>query len=722
MHELSMLGAELIRIKHGTKVPVDKWKETKRRVDDKDIDEYFNGYNVAAVAGNSLVFIDVEGEKKTGSANGVTTLDSLQKGFESLPMCPVYSTPSGGFGYIFRSNGAVPFVDLGAKYGVEMRTGLHYSLVPESYYDGLKDKGYSGHYDWSITPSEVLESEGELPFIPDWLVGWFASQIEKETEQTTGTNDGYDRPDYEPIIATNIWLLNPDMPYSDWWSVMAVCHRAGCYDMFCDWSKTAKIKYTESTANFIKEQWNALSSRTAEAKLLGINTLMRLVRKQELEEQKKPQAMSVACGQQSETHCDERTLNDSNSTTRELCNASGLIKEIELEVAEYLPKPFIYRYLIPQLVVSTLCQRRIAVPKAAAMGFHALYGPSGSMKTVVVQAAQELLRLANKSTMILPKPASAQALQRLFSEQASRFYGNDEAIQNLVQIYGDQRRGNPVQLETANLMLEYFGSPLVVAGQANKDKDKSVEESRHPRLCWLIAGVTAKWSELLRQPSFIQSGMASRLAPWRAEEVEHTFEAWEMREHNGIPWSAELAKRLEQKYGTYLCASSANPSFSKFELAPRVTQHMRSLFERCETLAAQSDDTASIWRRMRERALWYAGVHAWGRDSIIIEQLDMAYGVSLCEYHVSIWKEDLQMAEQDEFVSCMNAVLSLAVKRKGIDKHSMHRFIQNSYRGREKYSMRCSALKDLCESGYLDQFGSIYMPTKRAIEFVATQI
>jgi Bifunctional DNA primase/polymerase, N-terminal len=670
--------ADFIPVIKGTKKPLGQSWQIK-----KLDDEIFSTSNIALVAGNKWVLLDIEGPKKP--TDGTEHLRYLQQAFEDLPMAPTYKTPSGGLGIIFQASKTIqtPFVDLSKSHGLELRTGNHYSLIPNSTYEGAN---YQGAYEWVIPPEDVEASEDEIPEVPTWLVAWFKNNIVERIDNGQERIQEDYCPHYKAVIAENIHYLDADSSYPFWWSVMAVCHRGDAKDIFVNWSKTGKQKFNDKTLVFIDSQWSALE-RNLNGKLANGEPLLGLswFLDQVIKVKGAPQLIEFA------------PLPKVQEAQQEI-PCTGIIKRIVEEITAQLPHQKMYGHLAALCILGTMAQRRIRVPKTQAMNFYALVTPPNSQKSVLYQLIMSTLKEVLPNS-IIRHPASSQALQEEFAAEPNRFYGSDEAIEVLRSIYATKKSIATPKSEMFNLMLQYFGSPKIVLGQRNKKDEDSSKSSTAPRLTWLAIGTTDQWRELIGSPDFVSSGMASRFAPFTGISCHESFEEWHERMQEDVSLSDELLNDLSELYGVYFCQLGAMPSLQTMQYDKNdLFLHYKNFYESISQTEQFAGNLKSVFGRLKERALWYAGIHSWANKRKVIEAVDFRYGCALCAYHVNLWQQESIESDDDEISQCKRVVIDTLLKKGPTRLGTLHRALPRKFRDTSAISLRREVDRQLIES------------------------
>jgi mRNA-degrading endonuclease HigB of HigAB toxin-antitoxin module len=506
MEDLSLLGARLVRIAPNTKKPIEQWKENARYYSKEECESAFIGLNVAVVADNTLVIIDIEGPKKTGCANGWTTILGLQKAQGTLPMTVQYTTPSGGAGMIFRApHYKVPFVDLSKDYGLEMRTGMHFNLLPPSFYNGEEDgKSYSGAYNWIHTPEEVIDSEREIPEIPFWLVQWFkenaCKNFDDEGKQKISSPQNENK-DFLLIVEENLPHLNPDMSYPDWWRVMAICHR-GCpekgYALFVNWSRRGE-KWKEGITNeFVDEQWQKLDERLSKRQdngenILGLRALLDMV-----VAEVKPQII----------HIPLESPKQKFEELWPLLPLFGCLEKFRCEIQESMPWQNAAAYAVPMVCLQAALQRRIVyAPEGLQSHWWAFIGPPASNKSEMKRIIQNVMQIVNPKVCV-DSFESGNGIKAMLCEYPSRLLIMDEGIKSLNAM---NSAGSKSSFDTKNagVLLALYNNKTDQTQTTNRVAAHRIPKVVLPQLFLCTFDQQSYWNEF-KNSSAIDNGMLSR--------------------------------------------------------------------------------------------------------------------------------------------------------------------------------------------------------------------
>lgn len=675
---------EVVLIQKYTKRPMgDCWAVSE--LSTTELCNYKADNNIALIASNKWVVLDVEGKKK--GKDGWATLSNLVRVYGNLPMTLEYTTPSGGGGLIFKQpkGKSVPFVDLSASHGLELRTGKHYNLLPPSIFKGDK---YEGEYTWITSPQDMLDVEEEIPEVPDWLVEFFVSEKELSQPEQKGTSNdtSYFNNSYLPILENNIFKLDADCSYPTWWSVMAVCHRAGAKELFLEWSATAKQKWRgEQTKRFIDAQWRTLDKKVNKATdqpMLGITWFLEQVAAVE------PEPLPIF-----NEPAKVSQQNAPVSIPQLAIPCSGVVKSIVDEVRQQIPHQESYGYLAAVCILGTLAQRLIKT-RTKPMQYYVLYTDPNAQKTTIKNCIDNAIDRALPEAM-MDHPASAQALQEIFAENPNRYYSNDEAIAKMCSIYSPKSHTSGAKIEAYELLLEYFGNPPKVTGQRNKKKEDSTASAVHPRLTWLCIGPYGEWKKLLNSERFIASGMASRFAPFSGKTKIESYAEFKKRKSSDLTLSDGVIKQLQTLYGVRQLSSRNAPKLVEFD--EEETDIDMAFGEELVRREAQAtgEGKAAIWGRLKERINWYAALHCFGNDRHIIQEEDVAFGLGLCQYHLKLWEDCLGEAEIDDVTRCMDAVMNLATKLKIFTMRDVHQRISSEFRSTDYCKLRKEAISIL---------------------------
>lgn len=512
MEDLSLLGARLMRVAHGSKRPIDNWSETARLYTKEECIRAFSGLNVGVVADDRLVIIDVEGPKKQGCANGWPHLHSLQKAFGTLPMAPQYTTPSGGGGIIFRApQNKVPFCDLSKDFGLEMRTGIHFNLLPPSFYDGKADgKTYSGTYNWLHTPEDVLSSEKEIPEIPEWLVNWFMENTTNKFETVERNVSGYiqddqEREEYLRIVEENLALISADIPYNEWWRVMAICNQAGSKgrELFITWSQEkGGSRWNENTRMFICAQWQLLNQRFNKRKetgepLLGLRALMGMV-----VGQTKP--VHIEMPQKIATTIEEPQF----ETKWPLLPLFGALEDFRLALKASMPWQDEVCYALPLVCLQLVLQRKILYrPDSLQSHWWCFVGGPSSNKSECKRIIKEVVERVD-SKILMDTFESTNGVKSMLADYPSRVLLMDEGIKVFNAVLANEGK-NALDTKTLSLILNMHNNKTNMEATGNRIAAHRVPKVILPQLTIATFDQDTYWNQF-RVGNAINNGLLSR--------------------------------------------------------------------------------------------------------------------------------------------------------------------------------------------------------------------
>lgn len=618
----------------GSKIPAVKaWQ---RSVGVPSLSAFSGRRNVGRIVPKGQVVLDLDMHFRNGKQqNGLGLLAELESQLGDLPDTHTVKTATGGRHLYYKTK-----FDFERKFELredfEIKTRGNQTVLPPSFFAGDPSKGdQPGYYDWDISPQEV-----EIPFLPDNWEAYLLEHYSKKAAVVESISvDSSDADIYELEVLLSV--LTSDLPRFKWFQVAGVIKNyygaKDGFNVFDTWSQQG-VSYLQNKPGDVRKQWDS-----ATGKGLTIGTVKELVNKyantkvihMPLTEPPKP--IVIEC--------------------------EGLHDRIVKEVNAKLPHQPMYGHLAAACIIGTLAQRRIRVAhgKGVPMQFMALATETTSQKSVIYQCIMSALQDVFHAC-VMRHPASAQALQAEFSTQASRFYGSDEAIAKLLAIYANPNGQNNTKSEMYTLMLEYFGDPKVVLGQRNKKDEDSSKSAVDPRLTWLAIGTREQFEKLVSTESFVSSGLASRFAPFHGVQSNESFDDFMDRKENGAYLSKELINDIKDRYGVCTFAADTSPSFLDIELPRASFELLRPFYNAMTKQELAHPETASIWLRMKQRAIWYAGVHAWANHRHEISEFDMRYGVSLSEYHVQRWNSILDNAHGDELTLCRDSIARVLLK------------------------------------------------------------
>lgn len=540
MHQLSYLKCRLFRLNYGTKIPKEKWIDTAKYYQEHDLQQTFQGFNVGAVCGDDIIVLDIEGPKKKGCANGWPHIQALQRAHGMLPMCPTYKTPSGGGGMIFKApqQKRIPFCDLSKTHGLELRTGAHFNLLPESYYDGFSHgKDYVGDYTWTVQPSDVVESEEEIPEPPQWLVDWFIENSVVTHSTFERTQEAALREDYLQILENNIWLIDPDCSYPQWFEVMCICERAGVKgkSIFLEWSRTAKQKYQPAeTDRFIESQWSGLRKRAYERDsqglpMLGIQRLLLMVCSET------PPSCSIKNG-----HLPFRLVTTSSTESKETIEVTsqnpismysplplfGSLEIFRKQLLHAMPTQVQSCYAIPIICLQSVLQRQFAFSSEGLLGHWWIFaGDPGSQKTTVKNIIKDVVTLATanmKWFAINEAYESANGMKATFRDKPSQLLLMDEGLKT-INAATEASAKNSFDAKIVGMILNCHNNKSDQEETQNRVKSHRIPKVKFPQMCMCTFDQTP-YFERFRSSEAQENGLTGRFFAIQMFEPPETKE------------------------------------------------------------------------------------------------------------------------------------------------------------------------------------------------------
>lgn len=520
--DATLLSARMFRIIAGMKQPLEKWKESARVFSEKEAASHFVGFNVAAIPGRELVFVDVEGPAKTTCANGWPTIAGLQQAHGALPFTAESATPSGGGLLIFRSGGKrIPFVDLSASHGLEMRTGEErYCLLPPSVFRSEK---YSGEYVWKISPRDVIDSEGELPVIPDWLVDWF---IQNQDSRYSSRNEvheyteleGVDLENYVATLADYLTECHSNIPEPDWFAVLGACHRAGerGLELFLNWSKDTGGDrwHGERTVREIRSKWDYLTRETpkriaAGEPLAGLSAVVRVI-----VAQTPPQPMELKRA--------ERIQAKPSSDPWPLLPLPGAAEDFRLALQRSMPWQDESLYTVPLLCAQAALQRKMVMWRDGLQShWWAFVGGPASNKTTLKEIIYRVMEKTD-GRMMLDSVESQNGLRVAFAEHPSRLLLMDEGLKVFNTVLSNEAKSK----SDAALMSEILNRHNSKGDQqasTHKKKEDRIPFVKTPQLMVVTFDQEAYWNTF-RSSQATTNGLLSRFFMLRMANVPSGYE------------------------------------------------------------------------------------------------------------------------------------------------------------------------------------------------------
>jgi len=333
---------KIIPLRRNSKLPVGQWRT------DIYCEFDFTG-NRAVVIGDDYCVLDVEGISK--KVSGVSHINALQVAHGNLPATLSWSTPSGGVAMMFRIAPGVRHVSLAHTFGLELRTGAHYHLIPDSVVDGKK-------YEW-IDDSDAAE-------IPDWVIDFFSSHaqtkseilpIDKKASHAVNNSSNY--------YLSALQALNSACGYAQWVKIGMAAKSAGIsLEQWTAWSQSAENACVDETE--YAKKWDSFQGQG-----VGAGTLVDLAKaagwKPEREEILLPPPVRIR----------ETLLTNPDMQIKELRRPLGLLLELTNHFEDVSNQPQ-FSLGAALFVMTAIVQRAYKFNDAPQNGYHVLIGESGA--------------------------------------------------------------------------------------------------------------------------------------------------------------------------------------------------------------------------------------------------------------------------------------------------------------------------------------------------------
>jgi len=472
---------KIIPLRRNSKLPVGQWRT------DIYCEFDFTG-NRAVVIGDNYCVLDVEGIGK--KVSGVSHINALQVAHGNLPATLSWSTPSGGVAMMFRSAPGVGHVSLAHTFGLELRTGAHYHLIPDSVVDGKK-------YEW-IDDSEAAE-------IPDWLIDFFSSHAQTKPEiLPSDKKASHEVNNTISYYLSALQALNSTCEYAQWVKIGMAAKSAGIsLEQWTAWSQSAENACVDETE--YAKKWDSFQGQG-----VGAGTLVDLAKaagwKPEREEILLPPPVRIR----------ETLMTNPDMQIKELRRPLGLLLELTNHFEDVSNQPQ-FSLGAALFVLTAIVQRAYKFNDAPQNGYHVLIGESGARKSTVMSAARLIVsRVAASSLM--NDPRSVANFKKQLSEEPNRALSIDEIGHELIkQVY--TRYSMPQYQEKVKLLLELHGCPDIILGHGTADKETKTGLIYDPRVSIIATATRSDLEQLCSQREFVDGGLFSRMACWQGLEV-----------------------------------------------------------------------------------------------------------------------------------------------------------------------------------------------------------
>ena len=578
-----LLPFKLIPLKPNSKMPISSWVNTNYSVFD-----FLPGGNRAIVIGDKHCVLDVEGPGK--EVNGLPHLHGLIQAHGDLPETLSWKTPSGGEAYLFSVPRAAPHRSMARTVGLELRTGQHYHLIPDSIVNGKA-------YEW-----ETIE---EIAEIPDWLLEYFSEGTAKKS--ITRQESGAPEASLSSVVVGALNFLNPTCDYEQWIRIGMACKAAGlAFETWKAWSQQGE-NACKDDAEYLRK-WQSFTKGG-----LGPGTLIRMAREQGFDPPKEEIYLPASLPKQIEKEFEEIILEE----------PQGLLKELKDHFMQIANQP---QFALGAAIfcMNAVTQRSFFFQDAPQNGYHVLIGESGARKTSIMNAATSVLSKVSAS-LAMNDPRSIANFKKQLSEVPCRSLTIDEIGHELLNsVYG--RHASSQSQDKFKLILELHGCPKILQGHGTASKETKTTAVLDPRVSILSTGTQKDFEELLSHRTFVDGGLFSRMVVWKgAEQPISRF----VFGQSSPTVSGQIVDALKALKCMFEVSSSAWV-FEPISVSNEIATFWGEFHEKeIQPLLINQTRARSIVERSFHQGIQFAYLHALGCERRHVELVDAAWGANI---------------------------------------------------------------------------------------------
>ena len=310
------------------------------------------------------------------------------------------------------------------------------------------------------------------------------------------------------------------------------------------------------------------------------------------------------------------------------------LKIFEQADALHPNRPQTSHYIAMNLVCCG-AQGYLATP---ALNYNIGAGISGGGKTWANTTVTQSLNLLKSPIFTVTKPKSGDALNSAFNcfPRPTGYFYLDEGLATLLANVGSETT-NSSNYEAYKGFLSCYGSPSLLLGSKNKDKEKDTASVLYPRLTYNCDGQYSVIARCLADRQFLEAGYLQRSLYWHfvSPKKENKINQMSLLEK-----SVQAEKTTDDlviydldclnKYVLHLYTTTALkdmcPPPSHKKVFPIPSHDWGIHYTRfCDAIK----DTPTLYRqlggteRTNEKMRYLAQLHAWARGSLKVEEVDV---------------------------------------------------------------------------------------------------
>jgi len=582
----------------------------------------YDHINFGVACGSGKFVVDVDPRN-----GGMETLAEWKQAGFIIPETLTIRTAQGGYHYYLNGN-----VKNTKFKGIDIISDGKYVVGPTSVVNGVE-------YTFELGPEDT-----EIADAPDWIYS-LCEKTHTETKERF-ENDTADLTDLENILC----YLDPDMDYDDWTHVGMGIHHTNSgdegYKLWLRWSRgdlslKPALKFGDNEKQLYKK-WASFNSNGG----ITAGTIFHMA-KDAVDDDLFKNIKKMTEGKiKVESHKSEKIIKtvESESNLSLPVPKHGLLARIyqEFLAKAYEPIP-VFALGSTLSVMSALTQSPYIIGGSIrTRSYNLLLGPAGIGKNDYLEITKTILRDVSQRggnvQLLGEEIRSGQALKSMLADYPTRMLVVDEWTDTLERAYAYKR--DTVAYEITTILKTLWGDVRELDGSRKRDKSESIKNIIEPRISILGTGVPNKFLELMENNSFISDGLMSRVELWIYNESK-PFK--NRREFKSYAPSDDLIRDLTALFIEPMdngvdvdndCKIIQKPRSRLVEITNGAHDLIDKEFKRVNELNIDTNER-SIVGRLLERMKTYAGLHAVGRNSLHVTELDLEYfAVPLFRYQL----------------------------------------------------------------------------------------
>ena len=273
-----------------------------------------------------------------------------------------------------------------------------------------------------------------------------------------------------------------------------------------------------------------------------------------------------------------------------------------------------------------------------ALNYNIGVGMSGGGKTWANTTVTQSLNSLKSQIFTVTKPKSGDALNSAFNcfPRPNGYFYSDEGLATLLANVGSKTT-NSSNYEAYKGFLSCYGSPSILLGSKNKDKDKDTASVLYPRLTYNCDGQYTVIASCLADRQFLEAGYLQRSLYWHFVSPKKVIKSNEMSllqksvqvetatDDLVIRDLSSLNKYVLHFYATTALKDMCLPPSHK-AILPLPSHDWTIHYDKfCDAIK----DVPTLYRqladinRTNEKIRYLSQLHAWARGSREVEKIDV---------------------------------------------------------------------------------------------------